>query len=402
LEGPAPFVHTESVYFRADLSAYLDEDDALIRFFNRPTLTGQPVRTGLVAAGPTRWGRNSEEWTMSVTLRADEDAADFDDERAAAAIRERLNLPDLKIEVLRHIRWSIQSLLASDYQAGRVFVAGDAAHQHSPFGGLGLNTAIQDVHNLTWKLAAVLNGQADPALLDTYGAERRPVGRTNVDYATIAFFNTLAATAGFGLVGAATAEYNQAVLEELFSATPAGRQRRARLHEYYDTMRMEGQAADIELGFDYYASRAVVPDGTPAPPRDPTGCRYVPVSRPGHRMPHAWLEEYGKAVATHELLRPGTLLLLTGDDGQPWRDAADKLMSSTSGILPVATSCVGPRQRLRDRYGHWGQLRGHDDQGALLVRPDGHVGARLHSSVGVSCYEQLAAAAATIAGRARG
>ncbi|KOV64947.1 FAD-dependent monooxygenase [Streptomyces sp. MMG1121] len=67
---------------------------------------------------------------------------------------------------------------APAYRVGRVFLAGDAAHVHSPAGGQGMNTGLQDAANLSWKLAAVLTGHADPALLDTYQAERHPVGRT--------------------------------------------------------------------------------------------------------------------------------------------------------------------------------------------------------------------------------
>jgi hypothetical protein len=62
------------------------------------------------------------------------------------------------------------------YRVGRVFLAGDAAHVHTPAGGQGLNTGLQDAANLGWKLAAVLNGHADDALLDTYHRERHPVG----------------------------------------------------------------------------------------------------------------------------------------------------------------------------------------------------------------------------------
>lgn len=373
LEGPAPFVETISVYFRADLSPYLDEDDALIRSFNRPTLAGTPIRTGLVAAGPTRWDRFCPEWTVSVTLPAGEDPADFTDEQAATAVRERLNLPNLPIEVIRHTRWSIESLLADRYQVGRCFVAGDAAHRHSPFGGLGLNTAIQDAHNLAWKLAAVCAGHATSSLLASYEPERRPVGRNVVDFATVAFFNTLTAPAGFGLLPGASTEYNHGVLDAIFSDTRIGEYRRARLREYFDTMRMEARAADIELGYDYADSPAILPDGTPPPDRDPTGHMHQPTTRPGHRLPHAWFDQHGRQLASHDLLHPGALLVLAGDQSQPWQRAVDTL--SADGT-PIHFAAVGPHAQLSDRYGNWTALRGHDDTGALLVRPDGHVGAR--------------------------
>ena len=77
-------------------------------------------------------------------------------------------------------RWSIEGVVAGTSRAGRVMLAGDAGHRHPPTGGLGLNSAIQDAHNLAWKLAYVLRGQAGDALLDSYDAERRPVTANNV------------------------------------------------------------------------------------------------------------------------------------------------------------------------------------------------------------------------------
>ncbi len=374
MDGPAPFVQTVSVYFRADLAGYLEDDDALIRFVMRPTLEGGWLRTGLVAAGPRRWDRHSEEWTASVTLSPDQVGMEFDAEMAAAAVRERLKLPDLDLTVIHHTRWSIEAALAERYRAGRVFLAGDSAHRHSPFGGLGLNTAIQDAHNLTWKLAAVLGGEAGAALLDSYQAERRPVGAQNMRFATVAFFNTLSAISGFGLLSTAPPEHNREVLEALFGDESEGAYRRARLREYFDTMRMEGQAADIELGFEYNASTAVLGDGSEAPPRDPTGHRCVQDARPGHRLPHAWLERYGESLSPHHLLVPGRHLLLAGDRGEAWCEAAESIAADDR--LALDAYRIGPHADLRDRDGAWGPLRGHNDDGAVLVRPDGHVAAR--------------------------
>jgi 2,4-dichlorophenol 6-monooxygenase len=377
LEGPDPFVETVSVYFRADLSPYLSNDDSLIRLFLRPELDGGWTRTGCVAHGPKHWDRHCEEWAVSVTLRPEQLAAEFDPAAAAAAVRERLNLPELELEVLRTSRWKIESVLAERYRVGRVFLAGDAAHRHSPMGGLGLNTGIQDAHNLTWKLAAVAAGAATEELLDSYEAERRPVGRRNVDFATFAFFNHLAAAAGFGLMPGAPAAHNAAALEALFADTDDGATRRARLDGYFATLRMEFQCADIDLGFEYADGPAVVADGTAAPPRDPVGFEYVPTARPGHRLPHAWLERFGTHLGTHELLRPGRFLVLAGDAGEAWCVAAEDL--AAAGVAIDAWR-IGPGAELRDRYGEWAAVRGHGEDGAVLVRPDGHVAFRAASA----------------------
>jgi 2,4-dichlorophenol 6-monooxygenase len=379
MEGPEPFVDTISVYFRADLSPYFDNDDAVLRFVVRPTPEGAWMRTGCLAMGPTRWDRHSEEWVVTITIPVGHEHDEVDAEQAAAGVRERLNLPDLELEVLRHSRWQIESLLAERYREGRVFLAGDAAHRHSPHGGLGLNTGIQDAHNLTWKLAAVIHGAADPALLDTYETERRPVARRNVDFATFAFFNHLAVGAGFGVLPGAPVEHNRAALVALYADTIDGEMRRARLREFFDTLRMEFGAADIELGFAYGDSPAVVADGTPPPLRDAFGHNYIQTSRPGHRLPHAWFERRGQRVAAHDLLRPGAFLLLAGDRGEDWVAAAERA-ATTAGIT-IDAHRVGPDGELRGADDAWYGLRGHDARGALLVRPDGHVGFRAPTGV---------------------
>ena len=93
-----------------------------------------------------------------------------------AAIRQAIGRDDLPIEIVATGRWDLSALVAERFSSGRVFLAGDAAHQLPPTrGGYGANTGIQDAHNLAWKLAAVLSGCSSPALLDTYDAERRPV-----------------------------------------------------------------------------------------------------------------------------------------------------------------------------------------------------------------------------------
>jgi 4-hydroxyisophthalate hydroxylase len=84
--------------------------------------------------------------------------------------------------VLQHVGfWDLRFAVADQYQSGRIFVAGDAAHSHPPYGGYGINTGFEDAVNLAWKLAAVLEGWAGPGLLPSYGAERRPVFASTAD-----------------------------------------------------------------------------------------------------------------------------------------------------------------------------------------------------------------------------
>lgn len=376
--GPAPFVDVVSLTFRADVSDYLQEDNSVIRLFLQPAPDGSVRRFSIVAAGPDVWDRRCTHWRSGVILPVGSELHPnrYTEQEAIRDLRQLLKLPDLEITDMQMNHWLVESVLAERFRVGRTFFVGDAAHRHSPMGGLGLNTGIQDAHNLAWKLAAVLHGQAEPGLLESYEPERVPVCRRRVDFATFSFFNHLSVSGGFGMLPGASEEHNRAVLEALFSDSADGATRRAQLAEMVHTLRREFQHADLDLGFEYADSPAVVPDGSEAPPRDPIGHVYVPVARPGHRMPHAWLERDGETVATHHLLRHGNFLLLAGEDGNGWCEAA------IAAAVPIDAYRVGATGDLRDPGGAWAALRGHDEGGSILVRPDGHVAFRAPTASG--------------------
>jgi 2,4-dichlorophenol 6-monooxygenase len=372
MQGPEPFVDVVSLTFRADLSGYLQEDESVIRLFLQPAPDGTVRRFSVVAAGPDVWDRNCPHWRSGVILPAGSELhpETYTEADAIRDLRALLKLPELQITDITMNHWLIESVVADRFQVGRTFFVGDAAHRHSPMGGLGLNTGIQDAHNLAWKLGAVLSGHGSPALLASYEDERRPVARRRVEFATFCFFNHLSVSGGFGMLPGAGEEHHRAVLGALFSDSADGATRRSQLQEMVHTLRREFQHADVDLGFEYADSPAVVTDGTDPPPRDPAGHHYEPVARPGHRMPHAWLERDGRPVATHHLLRNGTFLLLCGAHGEPWLDAA------RAAEAPIDAYRVGTDVELGESDGAWSRLRGHGEDGAVLVRPDGHVAFR--------------------------
>lgn len=364
-------------HFGADLSHVIDDDSPMIRWFINPEKGGSWGSGVMVALGPKNYDRNSEEWLLHFAFQPD-DPAQFDAESVVPRLQELLRLPDIEPEIIRMNNWKVQGVLARRFQEGRIFLAGDAAHRHPPTTGLGLNTAVQDAHNLSWKLAAVLKGEAAPSLLESYEAERRPVASRNVNWAMLTFQNHLVIDAGIGLIPGAPVEINREAFRVLFSDTPEGVTRRQRLGEVIRTQRTEFQAHDLEIGF-HYGSDAIVPDGTPLPPPSPMGDVYHPVTRPGHRFPHAWLNGGEGRISTLDLIGKGAFTLFLGDDVAAWRSVAEPAAAALGVKLHLVTIGEGGYRPADDM---WGKIRGTDDSGAVLVRPDGHVGWRAADAAG--------------------
>ncbi|MCX2929928.1 FAD-dependent monooxygenase [Mycobacterium sp. CVI_P3] len=356
-----------TAHLRADFSRWW-EDDVLIAHFLNPEAGSYPSGGNMVPMGPT-WGKHSEEWAFHFAFLPTDDS-NLDQATVLAKIRELLAVGDVPIEIINISHWSVQGSVADRYSEGRVFLVGDSVHRHPPTTGLGMNTCVQDAQNLAWKLAAVIKGNADPALLDSYSTERQPVGVRIVDWALFTMQNHFVLDAGIGLLPIPVPpEMHRAVFEVFFSDTPMGATRRARFQEVVATQRTEFQAHDLEIGYSYPAG-ALVPDGSSPPPSDPMGSIYYPTTRPGHRLPHAWLEIGGRRISSHDLTGDdGKFVLITGPDGQPWvaavADAAEKF-----GI-DIAVAVIGGDHR--DADGQWAHVREIADDGAILVRPDNYV-----------------------------
>jgi hypothetical protein len=249
---------------------------------------------------------------------------------------------DSKIDVLRVQHWVMNAFVAERFRHGRIVLAGDAAHSVPILGGLGMNTGLADVHNLCWKLAGVLRGWAGPDILDTYEAERHPVA--------------------------------ELTLRETVANSRLAVQAQRERHEQLQS----GQAAPAEMTLPWseryfaqlglvlgvaYRSAAVLGDAGTLP--DPTdgdtevdaevGTEYVPTAQPGHRLPHVWLTPDRSTLDT--LGEWFTVLTPHPADWErkataPWPVRVEALSSEQAASL------------------------GLNAQGALLVRPDGHIGAR--------------------------
>jgi putative polyketide hydroxylase len=332
-----------NILFHADLTHWVKDRPAALYFVEQEDLRA----TFLTINGRDRWG-----FLIHGPKQYGWRAADFTPEFCAELIRKGVGVPDLDVSVLSVSPWEASAIVADRYRVGNVFLAGDAAHEMPPTGGFGLNTGVQDVHNLTWKIAAVLRGRADETLLDSYHDERQPLGQ-------IITRNSLANALSMGR----TARQSNVL------------PRREFLNE-------QGLIFGV-----CYQSTAVVPDGTPAAAIDDPVTEYVPSGRPGSRAPHVWLERGGRQISTIDLFGPH-FVLLAGTDGDAWRRAAQAI-GLTSPPLTVFT--VGKNGDLGDPDGKWHEAYGVESDGAVLVRPDGHVAWRSRS--GVSNPQQVLRAA---------
>ncbi|MCM0621423.1 FAD-dependent monooxygenase [Nocardioides bruguierae] len=240
----------------------------------------------------------------------------------AALVRALVGDDSLEVEVLATDPWNARMLLVDRYRGQRVLLVGDAAHLNPPWGGHGFNTCLADAVNVAWKLAGVLAGWADEALLDTYETERRGVAAATI----------------------AAAGAQEAFLAPSLTGPDAEAALAAKRPEFH--------SLGLVLGYDYAGSDAVVADGSDAPAASVTD--YVPSAHPGARLPHHWL---GDGRSVYDVLGAGFTLLRLDPTA-----SLDAVVAAAGACgVPLAVVDLDPAQR--SRYG----------AGLVLVRPDQHV-----------------------------
>ncbi|MEW2608841.1 FAD-dependent monooxygenase [Streptomyces sp. NPDC047880] len=321
--GPGVFGGQMNIVFHAGLDPYVAGRTFFLCFVSNPTVKGVLGKLG---------GADSDRWVLAPSLPPGADHRGFGTEECVELVRAAVGVPGLPVTVESATSWEIAAWVADRFRSGRVLLAGDCAHVMPPTGGFGGNMGIQDAHNLAWKLARVLRGQAGPGLLDTYEQERAPVAEFTVDQGVIRYLQRS------GLDEAAAARHRPE------STVLFG-------HVY------RSDAVLREAGDD---DTAVVEDPT------------APTGRPGTRAPHLPLVREGKDVALHDLL-DGDFWLLTGPDGTAWQEPAAALGLSFHRVGAEESPEVV--ERFLGRYGV-------EETGAVLVRPDGFIAWRSGGAVG--------------------
>jgi 2-polyprenyl-6-methoxyphenol hydroxylase-like FAD-dependent oxidoreductase len=260
-----------------------------------------------------------------------------------ATMFERVVAMPVKYEMLYVGQWKMNLLLADRYGEGRVFLAGDAVHLVIPTGGLGMNTGVGDATDLSWKLAATLQGWGGPNLLASYEIERRQVGERNV------------AASGFAANGRRI--WRKLYRPEIHERTPAGVAARAELARVADIEQHKAsEMIGAELGYRYVGSPLIATEAGAAPEHN--FMSYVPTTLPGARLPHVWLRD-GCAMQDRIGYGHGYTLLRLGGT----RADAGPLQRAFAAIGAPLQVLDVPDERARDVYEH----------DLLLLRPDMHV-----------------------------
>lgn len=332
MRGPSTMAVMANEYWKADLSAIRGAANTAA-FRVVPKDPNVPMASVLNTNGRDRWLS-----LIKIGVDRDERAGERTDAEVVRLARIHTGLPNLDVQVINRSIWRLSRQVAAGFRMNRVFLVGDAAHRFPPSGGYGMNSGIQDAHNLAWKLAFVLQGRASDRLLDSYDQERRPVAESNADFSygnTQRFLKTDDA-------------FRRGNIDEI----------NFWIKDTENHVHSVGQS----LGFAYDEG-ALIPDGTAKPAmRTRT---YEPSDRPGGRFPHIWLD-LARNNSTLDWFDKN-FVLVVGLKGDAWLDAAKEV--SARKDLQIET-----RQFEEDPEKH-GLLVGL--RGAVLVRPDGHVAWRM-------------------------
>ncbi|MFC8293712.1 FAD-dependent oxidoreductase [Streptomyces sp. NPDC057242] len=291
---------------------------------------------------------NRERWVFHAPWHPErgETLEEFTDERCREHIRRAVGVPDLDVEITGRAPWHAAERIAERYADGRVFLAGDSAHEMPPTGAFGSNTGIQDAHNLAWKLSAVLDGWAGPDLLASYDAERRPV-----------------AEATSARASSRSVEHSHPGYAPDPGVSPAGR---------------KGGILNVVLGYRY--PRGAVLGADEAQPVVPDGLRLA--GEPGTRAPHLWLDRAGERISTLDLYERFPVLLSSAGGTGAWHAAAARVAERLSVPLDSYRIGDGPDADLVPEAGaDWAEPHGVTAGGAVLVRPDGFVAWRSEGPV---------------------
>jgi hypothetical protein len=318
MEGPDNLQSFAMIHFTADLSSLTRNCPGVLYW-----LCDQGAGGTLISHGDNEWVYMHPADANHVISQSVEELE--------VMIRSVLAETPADIKVLKTSSWTMTSQIADRYREGRVFLVGDAAHRFPPSGGMGLNSGVQDAHNLAWKLHAVLSNQATDSLLDTYEPERRPVAQRNAQ---------------------ASLE-NAFKMFEVFEAL--GKPNQEGLVEAINNQQTHFDMFGLQMGYRYELEGTTTPL---APLSDDIIRNYTPSSEPGSRLPHGWLIRDGKTISSLDLIDLTQATVIVGPSAH------------------VSYNCLQVGRDFEDPHAWWSNVLDLSDDACLTVRPDQHVASR--------------------------
>lgn len=331
LEGTPVIQRVQSTYIRApQLQALIPGQPAWSYY------AVNPRRCGTVFAIDGR-----DTWLVHNHLNAEE--PEFDSVDRDQSIRHILGVgPDFPYEVISKEDWVGRRLVATRFRDRNVFIAGDAAHLWVPYAGYGMNAGIADAINLSWLLAARVQGWGEEAMLDAYEAERQPITEQVSHFAMDHAQKMIRA--------------RRAVPPDIEAPGPEGEAIRAEVgREAYDLNVQQFCCAGLNFGYFYTGSPILAADDGEAPPPYSMG-GFTPSTTPGCRAPHLWLAD-GRSL--YDAFGPGYTLLRF----DPQVDVQPLLAAAQARRVPLTVLDVQARGDIPPAYRHK----------LVLCRADQHV-----------------------------
>lgn len=363
-----------NVHIKADLTRFIEHRPGSLNWILNPEAPGWS------AVGNIRMVRPWSEFVVSMHPSL-KDGTEYEptNKDILTRLHQMIGDDSVPIEILSSFRWTINDQVARTYQKGPVICIGDAVHRHPPINGLGSNTCISDAMNIAWKLAYVLKGISHPQILETITTERKPVGDGVVRRANEGMQSHRALWDVIGL----SSEKRKATTAIMAQPTQEGEQLRAAFRQALEATDDELNALGIQMNQRYLDSSLTYAEPDDVAPDLATMNlikQQIISTFPGHHLPHAWVakDSQSKRKSTLDLCGKGEYTLLTGIGGEAWRDAAAAVMAQRSGLV-INVISIGWRQDYMDAYRDWQKIRGVEDSGAVLIRPDNFVAWRCFS-----------------------
>ncbi|MBI3783505.1 MAG: FAD-dependent monooxygenase [Deltaproteobacteria bacterium] len=354
--GPDRIQSFVMIHFEANLRPIVGDCPGVLYWVSDPQCAGTFVAHDI-----------DREWVFMHSWDPDhESIATYDAAHCENIVRRAIARDDVELTIRTVAPWMMTSQTAEHYRDRRIFLAGDAAHRFPPTGGLGLNTGVQDAHNLVWKIAAVEKAWAGTRLLDTYEQERQPIAHYNAEQSFRNAMRILEVPQAMG-----TMEEPERARQH-FARMLVDPLRRAAVESAIANQAEHFDMLGLQLGYAYETG-ALVADGTERLlPANPVR-EFLPSSRPGSRLPHGWVESEGRRVSTLDLIALDSLTAIVGTAGAAWIEAIRDLR------VPIRVRQIG--LDVGDRDGWWISVAQMEPDGVLLVRPDQHVAFRSRAGV---------------------